>query len=238
MDTCASLPRTLARQPRRVRIRSLVRLLAPPLCAICAAEADPGLDLCRRCERRLTDGSPPGLSVAGADAAWAARTFVGVARELVAALKFGGRCALAERAASTIAAEAPAWLRDAPLVPVPPSPLRMAWRGFDPAERIALALARRRDLDLSRCLVRGSGPRQVGRPRRERIQDPPRIRPKRSAPTKAVVVDDVATTGATLRASVAALRAAGARQVFAIAFAAAPLEPPRSSSLGSGVGAA
>jgi predicted amidophosphoribosyltransferase len=45
----------------------------------------------------------------------------------------------------------------------------------------------------------------------------------RSAPaTRVTIVDDVATTGATLAACATALRAAGARQVGALAYARTP----------------
>jgi predicted amidophosphoribosyltransferase len=121
-----------------------------------------------------------------------------------------------------IAAESPAGFLDGALVPVPPSPLRRAWRGFDPAEEITLALGRECGLGLSQTLVRNPGPRQVGRPRGERIGDPPRVRARGPAPTRAILVDDVVTTGATLRSCVAALREAGSTRVLAIAFAAAP----------------
>jgi predicted amidophosphoribosyltransferase len=213
-----------------MRIGDLGRLVAPPLCAICAAETASEQVLCGRCLRGLASGSSPAFTVPGADSAWAARAYEGAARELVAKLKFGGRLALAGLAAEAIDSSAPAGLLAGTLVPVPASPLRRAWRGFDPAEQIAVALARRRGLRLFRALRREPGPRQVGRTRRARIADPPRVHPARSAPPTAIVLDDVSTTGATLSACAAALRRAGAGRVVAIAFAATPADP--SSSLG------
>jgi predicted amidophosphoribosyltransferase len=222
MDTYADPPRAPVEQARRVRMRLLDGVLSAPLCAICAVATDPARDLCGRCEGRLACESPPPLAIAGADASWAARPYVGVARELVARLKFRGRLALARVAAGVIAAEAPEGLLTGVLVPVPASPPRRAWRGFDPAEEIALALARQRGLTLARPLIRERGPRQVGRPRRERIANPPRVHARSPAPSTAIVIDDVSTTGATLGVCAVALRAAGAERVAAIAFAATP----------------
>ena len=104
-------------------------------------------------------------------------------------------------------------------------PRRRAMRGFDPAEQIARSVARRRSLELVPCLRRGMGPRQVGRSRAERVTGPPSIRLRGRPPIDAIVVDDVATTGATLRACATALRAGGAARVVAVTFAAAPRPP-------------
>jgi predicted amidophosphoribosyltransferase len=60
----------------------------------------------------------------------------------------------------------------------------------------------------------------VGRDRRERRAGPAGSVSARSAvPARALLVDDVATTGATLAACAAAVRAAGALRVSAVAFA-------------------
>jgi predicted amidophosphoribosyltransferase len=159
-------------------------------------------------------------AVPGLDEVWSAAPYEGVARRLVGALKFGARLALAEEAAELMAGRVPPDLLEGTIVPVPSAPLRRRRRGFDPAEALAAALAKRTGLPLVPCLARSQSPRQVGRRRAERLADPPRVRAVSPAPTNALVVDDVATTGATLAACAEALRDAGASGVAAITLAA------------------
>jgi ComF family protein len=202
-------------------LRHAWALLAPPLCGACGHPTSAGDALCVNCAAALGRATPFALTVAAADWALAAAPYDGVPRAVVAALKFRGSLPLAEPMAAKIADATGTLLDGHALVPVPPAPGRRRRRGFDPAEEIAAALARRTGLAVSRCLRRANGPRQVGRPRRERLASPPRVRATRPAPPKALLVDDVVTTGATLMACATALRAAGAREVCALAFAGA-----------------
>jgi predicted amidophosphoribosyltransferase len=164
---------------------------------------------------RPVRATPPGL-----DVCWSVGPYAGVLRDLVTALKFGSLTAVA-RVAARAMARAPGELPEGVLVPVPAAPRRLRRRGFDPAGEIARALAELRGLPLTECLRRADGPRQVGRPRAERTSLPPRVRlaGSRPPPRRAILVDDVWTTGATLTACAQALRAGGSVRVAAITLA-------------------
>ena len=202
-------------------LRLLLSLLAPPRCVGCGGPCELGSLLCSRCERLLAALPPEiGAPPPGVDQVWSAAPHDGLARALVAALKFRAQLPVAGLAAERIALLAPRDLLDGAIVPVPPAPSRSRRRGFDPAACLAHELAGRTGIQLVACLRRASGPRQVGRPRSSRLADPPRISVNGDpVPGRAVLVDDVMTTGATLAACAAALRAAGAAQVSALTFA-------------------
>ena len=145
--------------------------------------------------------------------------FEGVARWIVHGLKFGRRLSLAGVAAEAMLSALPAVEAPDAVVAAPASPWRRRWRGFDPAEEIAIATAMRAGLPLEPCLRRSHGRRQVGRRRRERLADPPRVSTVGPVPRHALLVDDVWTTGATLAACAGVLRAAGSRRIVALTLA-------------------
>lgn len=193
---------------------------APPLCAACGRSCRPEAVVCSRCGRRLADAEPLlGKGPPGLDRAWSSASHEGVARSLVAALKFRRLLPVADLMADRIQWLAPAHMLSGAIVPVPPAPARLRRRGFDPAGELAAALAERLGSPLESCLVRRGGRRQVGRRRSERLGQPPRIHTTCTAPRSVLLIDDVLTTGATLTACAQALRAAGATRVVAITFA-------------------
>jgi ComF family protein len=198
-----------------------IALLAPPLCWGCRGPAQRGEPLCASCRQTLhwLGGEP--VRIAGLDV-WAPLAYEGAARELVRALKYRA----AERLAGCMAAQMAATARqdfvDGSLVPVPLHPSRLRRRGFNQAELLARELARRTALPVEDCLElpRPRAP-QAGRPRAERVggQADVRPRPGAHAPPRALLVDDVVTTGATVAACARMLRGAGACEVRVLAYA-------------------
>jgi ComF family protein len=199
-------------------LTTLISLLAPPLCIACAADAGRAAPLCRACRTELALAA--GSTRLGC---WSAYPYDGPAGAMVRALKFGGRVPIADVMAAQLASHAPPGLLAGALVPVPVHAQHRRRRGVAHATLLAAALARRTGLPLADCLERCGDPRpQVGRGRRDRlggIAGSVAIRARAEVPARAVLVDDVVTTGATMAACTAALRAGGAASVSGIVFA-------------------
>ena len=204
-------------------------LACPPFCWACGGGAGRAEPLCGACRRELCWLGDATVELGGV-ATWAPLGYDGPARALVRALKFRGATELAETMGAQIVASAPTGLLcpGAALVPVPLHPRRARRRGYNQAERLAAAIARRAALPVSDCLRRvgAAGSRQLGRGRAERltaVAHAVTLAPRPGAlPRRAVVIDDVVTTGATIAACAAALRGAGVEDVRAVAYARTP----------------
>ncbi len=204
---------------------AMVGLLAPPRCLGCRALDCHGLELglCAGCRLQLARGALPGPPLDGIRRTLAATSYAGPAIPLVAALKSGATplaaATMAELLAESLGRTAPELV----LVPVGAARGRLLRRGLDPAHELALALSPRLELPVAAVLARRDHRRQRGRPRELRLADPPRFKAIAPAPDQVLLVDDVLTTGGTLRACAAALSEAGSRGVSALVFARTPL---------------
>lgn len=125
----------------------------------------------------------------------------------VRTLKYGRDPAVVTGLADALAAAAPV----ADVVTwVPATPARRRRRGFDQSELLARAVARRRGMRVAGMLRRVDSRAQTGRDRGGRVGGPEVVRRgwRRPCPdARLLVIDDVSTTGATLRAAADALSA-------------------------------
>jgi ComF family protein len=209
-------------------IGALLELIVPRSCWACGARAREREPLCLACRAglRWLDSDP--IELAGVKV-WAPVAYDGGARDLVRGLKFRGAVGLADPMAAQIAACAPPRLLRPPalLVPVPLHPARARARGYNQAERLATALAARTGMRVADCLRRRGAARgrQVGRGRGQRLaalEGAIERRPRGVVPERALLVDDVVTTGGTVAACADALHAGGAIDVAAVAYAVTP----------------
>ena len=189
---------------------------APERCDLCDEPlTSPGPDIAR-CGRCLL--SPPPF-----DRLRSAAPYAGSAREILIAIKFGGADFLAPRLARVLTDRlgAPA---SADAVTAVPATARARRRGDHAADLLGAALAARLGLPYDARRLEKARPteRQSGLPlarRSENVRGAFRARP--GAPGSVLLVDDVATSGATARECARRLRAAGAGQVEVWCFARA-----------------
>ena len=204
----------------RAVFASLADTLAPPTCSACDVRVGRGSVFCVSCAAAVTRAGPSpvvAFSLYGGPIATALRR-----------LKYGDRSDLARPLGHLLRRAA----RDAALhadlvVPVPLHPARLAERGYNQAALLAAAAARELGAPLeARALLRTRHTSQQARlPRSGRLSNVAgafRVRvPARVQGRRIVLVDDVATTGATIAACIAALREGGADTVTALVVARA-----------------
>lgn len=227
----------------------------PPGCLSCGSGRARAFEggICRPCWARLPARSGPHCSrcdlpiaAAGAgdlaapecgrclvhppqfDRLRAAVSYTGTAPAILKAFKYGGADYLAPHLARRIAALfEPGDLPDA-VAPIPATRRELRDRGYFPAGDLARDVSRLLGAAFVPKLLckRRETERQARLPLSRRAANVEGAFTARSAPKTVLLVDDVATSGATLSAAARALRIAGAKNVLAAAFARALPEEP------------
>jgi predicted amidophosphoribosyltransferase len=156
----------------------------------------------------------------------AASDYAGAVREAILAVKRGERACL-DPLAALIAPLVPA---GTVLVPLTTTRRRAAERGFDQALELARRVALRRACTCADLLRKhGSAQRGLGRGERLVARGRFTLRPGVAIPPRVMLLDDVITTGATLRDAAALLLSAGCNVAGAVVVARTPpgRETPR-----------
>ena len=194
--------------------RSRIRRLEEPLCRRCGAEvASPRGDC--GCRARLPSLTRMRSAVA----------YEGPAEKVIHRFKYEGWRRLSRPLARLLAERlviegvAARWV-----VAVPLHPTRMRQRGFNQAELLADELRRLLTVEAPKgeLMRTRSTPPQVGRDRRARFENVKAAFAWRGPPLGGqaiLLIDDVATTGATLNACAAALNEAGSGPVTGVSIA-------------------
>ncbi len=141
----------------------------------------------------------------------------GQVKELIGRLKFQQTVAAAEVLAELLTPLLDSAQFDL-VAAVPAAPSRYRARGYNQAELIAKAVARRLGLPYSRPLVRLGNARQLGQSRQSRLEQMSQAFEAKSTPliqdARILLVDDVLTTGATLNACASELKKMRAKGVW------------------------
>lgn len=189
----------------------------------CAGCDRVGAMLCRPCRFAL---AAPAAMPTGGDVI-AAVPFVGRARDVLHGFKYRNRRQLAHHFAGLLVNRLIAeGVRPADLDVVtwaPTSRRRRHRRGFDQAEMVARRVAVQLGVPCRRLLERdGHAAAQTGLDRAARLHGPTFRASPRAAGRAVLLIDDVVTTGSTLRSAECALFGAGAHRVQRAAVATTP----------------
>jgi predicted amidophosphoribosyltransferase len=189
----------------------------------CIGCGEPGSGLCAGC----VGPARPVHVTTGGIAVVAASDYGGAVRAAILALKRGERAYLDPLAALLVPLVAPG----VTIVPVTTTRRRAAERGFDQARELARRVAALRSGAVADVLRKHGAP-QRGRGRDERLVASGRfaLRPGHAVPQRLLLLlDDVITTGATLRDAARVLAAGGCSILGAVVVARTPAgrETPR-----------
>lgn len=223
-----------------VSLDQVLSLLAPHKCLGCGA---PGRTLCADCSELVVSPPPQRCFNCQAlsdnyktcrkckktvlvDSVLSAGPYDGIHKQLVMKMKKDASRHSAKDIADALALliQQNSYLSDCDvIVPVPTIARHSRERGFDHTKSIVTALSGALQLPILELLTRTTDTRQVGKSRKERfaqMQNAVNMKEVKSLNgVNILLLDDIATTGATLSACTRILKQAGAKRVDAVVFA-------------------
>lgn len=184
-------------------------------CVVCLGLARPGSNLCSTCKVPFSR-------------AWCTGERSGPLLGLINAYKFDRVRAACAILVDLIDETLPDLPRDVTVVPVPTIARHIRQRGYGHIEKIARRVATRRGYRYQEVLRRKTNSVQHGASRRDREQQAAQaFEITRVTPGVYMLIDDVYTTGATLKYAAKALLEAGATEVWVVVLSRQPLEKSR-----------
>ena len=216
----------------------LTSLLAPHYCCSCGAV---GVLLCEYCKYNIINEpfeacmlchklAPASQNICGNcnppfTKAWCAGSRSEGLKKLINSYKFERTRAAYAPLADLLHTTLPAVPADTAVVPVPTIAPHVRGRGYDQAALLARRFAYLRGLPTATVLRRKTNSVQRGATRKQRAEQAARaFTAAKRCSGRYLVVDDITTTGATLRAAAQVLLDAGASEVWVAVVAVQPIE--------------
>lgn len=211
-------------------VEAILKQVAPHHCLGCG---DIGSVLCRCCQNYINDEPFNACLVCGVSAgtsglcnshalpysrAWCVSERKGTMLEVIDGYKFKGMRAACVDLAAILDSSLPEMPAETILCPVPTAPKNIRIRGYDHMLLVAKEFGKLRGLKLSKVLVRKSNATQhfakTAKERRKQAEGFFEIKKQLITDVPYLILDDIFTTGSTVRAAASELRAHGAADVW------------------------
>lgn len=184
-------------------------------------------NVCLACGKNLINGMACNECKLPYSHSWCVGERLGVLRRAIGEYKFQHKRAACKDLGDMITAILPDLPPKTVIVPVPTIAAHIRERGFDHTYFLARHVAKREAVTVSRLIKRMTSTKQRDADRKTRIRQAKeafQVDEALSADIPYLLLDDIVTTGATVRYAAEALRRAGARRVWVVAIARQPLD--------------
>lgn len=220
-------------------IDTLLSYLAPHYCCGCGQIGDvicdnckynitsESFNVCLSCGKNLINEMVCSECKLPYSHSWCVGERSGVLQRAIGEYKFQHKRAACKDLGDMIVTILPDLPLETIIVPVPTVTAHIRERGFDHAYLLARHVAECQGLTVSRVIKRQTSTKQRDadkRTRQRQAKEAFRVDEVLSSDVPYLLLDDVVTTGATVKYAAEALRQAGARQIWVVAIARQPLD--------------